>query len=82
MELSKPKIAEILIQNGADLKYASQYGSSVIDYAIHKGDNKMVQVLNANIDFEKYRDSFGDTPLEMCMMLKDIELTKLIIYDS
>ena len=81
--LSRTKIAEILIQNGADLKYASQYGTTVIDYAIHEGNKQIVQILNANIDLvNKFRDSFGDTPLELCMMLKDIEFTKLIIYDS
>ena len=82
IQLSQTKIAEILIQNGADLKYANQYGTSVIDYAIHNDNKKMVQILNANIDFDKFRDSFGDTPLEMCMMMKEIEMTKLIIYDS
>ena len=43
---------------------------------------EMLPILVRNIDYKKVRDKFGETPLELSMTRKDIEITKLIVFNT
>ena len=66
------KIAEMLIENGANVKLKNQDGTTALHFATHGNYHKMVNLLLDHGACAHEKDSRGNTPLHyISMTLKD-----------
>ena len=74
-------MTELLLQNGANIMFWTGL-TTVLHSEIEWRNLEMLPILVRNIDYKKVRDKFGETPLELSMTRKDIEITKLIVFNT
>ncbi|GJQ86656.1 hypothetical protein Trydic_g14991, partial [Trypoxylus dichotomus] len=87
IERSASAIIELLLRNGADVNYVTDYSTNgsgtPLMYAIYMKSNKDIcQLLlnfEADVDFE---NKFGETPLGMVIERKSLEIMELLLQNG
>jgi len=73
-------LVELLIDNGAWINIKDGDGDTPIFYAIREGKNLIVErlVVDFGVNIEEANED-GETPLEFCKSIEDLEMEKLIL---